>query len=842
MHQRRRLGLTQEELARQTGLSVRTIGGLEAGRGRVPRASSIRALADAFGLTGAEREDFNKQAEDARGAPAGAPAEPTRGAPAQLPADVATFTGRDEELAVLDAALTGTERPAVGIAAVSGTAGVGKTALAIYWAHRARSRFPDGQLYVNLRGYDPGRPVAPEDALAGFLTALGVPGHEIPYDLDDRAARYRTETADRRMLVVLDNAATVEQVRPLLPGSASVAVLVTSRDCLAGLVARDGASRLDLDRLPTADAVALLRQLIGERADADPVATEALAERCARLPLALRVIAELAVSRPLARLCELVAELDDVRRRLDWFDAAGDPRTAVPVAFSWSLRHLPDAAARAFPLLGLHPGPDFDPYAVAALAGMEAARAQRALEALANARLIELTGRHAGVHRYGMHDLLRAYAIGLVEPDEERAALRRLFDYYVAAASAAMDRLHPAEAHRRPAIEPAATPVPEIEDTDAARDWLDAERATLVSVAGYTAGHGWPTHTVLLAQVVYRYVLGGHNFDALALHRHALDAAEAIGDQLGQAQALLGLGTIHFGLGRYADAIAHHKKADALFCRADDTLGRARVQTNLGMVEVAAGRYVKAAGHHRSALGLYRLAGDRIGEARALGNLGILDTRLHRYGDAARRHREALALFRELDDREGEATALHSLGDAEERLGDYDLATNHLQHALSLFRVLGSRVGIAWAEDSIGTVRRQLGRPALAATHHRRALRIFRDIGDREGEAAAMSGLAEALRVAGEACEAIAHGEDALAIAGEIGARDKQATINVVLGQAYAAAGDRVRARECFEAALATYAELGAAVAVDETRQLAASSPPASPPPAPPRRRPRAVT
>ncbi|MGH3992524.1 MAG: NB-ARC domain-containing protein, partial [Pseudonocardiaceae bacterium] len=274
---------------------------------------------------------------------------------------------------------------------MSGTAGVGKTALAIRWAHHVRAEFPDGQLHVNLRGYDPDQPMAPGDALAGFLRALGMPGHNIPLELDERAAAYRSLLDGRRMLVVLDNAATVEQIRPLLPGARSCLVVVTSRDAMTGLVARHGARRLDLDLLPPEDAVALLRALIGRRVDAEPDAAATLAEQCARLPLALRVAAELATARPASSVTELVAELADEQRRLDLLDAGGDPRTAVSAVFSWSYQHLPADAARAFRILGLHPGPDVDPYATAALTDTSVERARSLLDLLTRAHLIQST-------------------------------------------------------------------------------------------------------------------------------------------------------------------------------------------------------------------------------------------------------------------------------------------------------------------------------------------------------------------------------------------------------------------------------------------------------------------
>jgi hypothetical protein len=277
--------------------------------------------------------------------------------PREVPGTVGHFVGRLRELTELDRLLDGPrDGPgAMVISAIGGTAGVGKTALAVQWAHRVTSRFPDGQLYVNLRGYDPEQPVRPTDALAGFLRSLGVPGQDIPAEVDERAARYRSLLAGRRMLVFLDNAREAGQIRPLLPGTPGCVTVVTSRDSLAGLVARHGAARLDLDLLPLTDAVGLLEDLIGERATADPAATQALAEACGRLPLALRVAAELAAARPARPVAELAGALAD-QQRLELLQAGSDPHTMVRTVFSWSYRQLDADAARAFRLAGLHPG------------------------------------------------------------------------------------------------------------------------------------------------------------------------------------------------------------------------------------------------------------------------------------------------------------------------------------------------------------------------------------------------------------------------------------------------------------------------------------------------------
>jgi DNA-binding SARP family transcriptional activator/Tfp pilus assembly protein PilF len=738
---------------------------------------------------------------------------PTNGArpivPAQLPGDVWAFTGRANELASLDAMMTpGGEQPtAVVISAVSGTAGVGKTALAVRWAHRVASSFPDGQLYVDLRGYDPGQPMAPADALARFLTALGVADHDIPLETDERAARYRTATAGRRLLVVLDNAASVEQVRPLLPGTISCTVVVTSRNSLAGLVAVHGARRLDLDRLPLPDAVALLRRLIGARVDAEPGPAATIAGQCARLPLALRVAAELAVGRPSTTLAELANDLTDQQRRLDLLDADGDPRAAVAAVLSWSVQHLPAEAARTFRLLGLHPGPDLDPYAAAALADTGLQRSRHTLDLLARAHLVHSTN----ADRYGQHDLLRAYAASLAAKDTDtdpRAASGRLFDYYLSVASAAMDALHPAEADRRPRISPAKTPTPTLADREAARVWLDTERPALAAMAAHTVANGWPDHTVRLSTTLHRYLDGGHPIDATAIHTHARQAARQTGDRTAEAQTLLGLATAHMRLGRYGPAAGYLQEALALFRQVGDRVGEARTLTNLGNVGARLGRYRSAADHYQQGMELFRKAGDRTGEARALGNLGMVEERLGRYRPAADHLRRSLALCREAGDQTGEAQALDNLGIVEQRLGRPGPAARHHEQALATFRQLGNQSGEAWALDNLGSIHTRLGRTEQAVQHHRQALKVFRDVDDRDGETWALNGLGEAAQAANRPADALPLHAGALAIATDVGARDQQARAHAGLGHAHGALGDHARARLHLQHALTLYRDL----------------------------------
>jgi tetratricopeptide (TPR) repeat protein/transcriptional regulator with XRE-family HTH domain len=821
--------LTQEELAEAAGLSPRTVSDLERGVNRTARKDTAALLAGALGLEGPVRGTFIAAARGRASAaevlaaradaPVGLAAVALEGLPGpaaapmvvprELPADVVGFTGRKAELAELDWLLPETTEDSMGpvvISALSGTAGVGKTALAVRWAHRMAGSFPDGQLYVNLRGYDPDQPVSAGEALAWFLGALGVP--DIPPGEAERAARFRSLVAGRRLLVVLDNAASVEQVRPLLPGAGPM-VVVTSRDALAGLVARDGAQRLDLDLLPAADAVELLRSLIGARAHADAAAVSALAELCARLPLALRVAAELAVSRPGTPLAELVAELAAAKDRLELLDAGGDPRGAVASVFSWSYRHLAADAARMFRLLGLHPGPDFDRYAAAALAGVDVAEAGRLLSGLARAHLIQLVN----PGRYGMHDLLRAYAAHLAtthDTDEDRhAGLTGLFAYYLAACATAMDSLAPARGKYRPDPPPARVPVPDFADLGTARAWLDTELATLTGVAAHAASHGWPGHTIRLAATILFYLYGGHNVEGLTICGHALSAARSCGDRATQAHALTSLGNFQFNLGRHEEAIGCHEQALALALEIGDQLAQARALNNLGEVYERQGRYQQAADCYQQSLSLDRELNERVGEAIELANAGGVYIRQGRYPEASSYLRQALALAQETGDRATQALALVNLGEVCNRQGDDNQAAGHLRQALAISREIGDRSIEAAALTRLGEVCNRQGDYNQAAGCHQQALTLNREIGAREAEADALNGAGETLLATGQPDQARACHTTALALTRQTGNRSQQARALTRLAAVCREQGDHDQAAACDQEALTLYQEIG---------------------------------
>jgi len=645
--------------------------------------------------------------------------------PQDLPAAVRHFTGRVGELAALTRLLDERTEGVVVVSAIGGTAGVGKTALAVHWAHQAAGRFPDGQLHVNLRGYDLARPVTAAEALAGFLRDLGVPGPDIPPGEEQRAARYRSLLAGKRMLVVLDNASTADQVRPLLPGAPGCAVIVTSRDALAGLVARDGAVRLDLDLLPLAEAVALLTGLIGEPARADPHGAAELARQCARLPLALRVAAELAAARPQVPLADLVADLAGQQKRLDLLDAAGDPRTAVRVVFSWSYQQLSPDAARMFRLLGLHPGPDLTVPAAASLAAIPEAGARVMLQRLARAHLI---AEHVP-GRYAFHDLLRDYAAEQARyadsDTDRREATGRVLDHYLHTAARAAVLLNPA---KEPVVlvppRPGAAPS-QVADYSQALAWFEAERRVLLAAVSLAAGSGFERHAWQLPWALASFLrIRGHYREWAATQRTALAAATRRGDAAAQALS---------------------SRLLAIAC------------TDLG-------DHDQARDHFVTSLTIYHQLADRLGEAKVHQNLCVLAERQARYADALAHAEQALCLYQAIGHKAGQAAALNSVGWDHGLLGDYQQARAFCRRSLTLCAETGNRWLQAGVWDSLGYAERHLGNYAQAAACYERSLSIEREAGDRLNEAGTLTHLGDTRHAASELAQARQAWQQALII------------------------------------------------------------------------------
>jgi tetratricopeptide (TPR) repeat protein len=568
------------------------------------------------------------------------------------------------------------------ISAIGGTAGVGKTALAVHWAHQAAGRFPDGQLYVNLRGYDPGQPVPAADALAGFLRSLGVPGQDIPPEADERAARYRSLLAERTMLIVLDNARDEAQVRPLLPASPASLVLVTSRNQLTGLAAAHGAQLISLDLLPREEAVQLLTARIGTgRAAAEPAAVEQIARLCADLPLALAVAAARAAARrfPLAALAD---ELRDAAGRLDALDS-GDPAASVAAVFSWSYQQLSPQAARLFRLLGLHPGPDISVPATASLAAVEEPQARRLLARLTRDCLI--TEHTPG--RYAFHDLLRAYAASQARdchpgPDRD-AATGRILDHYLHTASHSRMLLRPEEEPLTLAPPGPGSRPERPADYRQALAWFTAEHqvllatVTLAAEAG-TDGRAWQ----LPCAMAEYFCLRGHRHEQVTVMATAVTAATRLGHPLGQAMSLRRLAIACYFTGDYDQARAHLERCLLQYQRAGDRTGEATAQKNLSLVAEAQGRHADALGHTEKALFLFQVSGHEVGEAASLGDLGWYRALLGDHKQARASCEQALALTAKLGRCNFEPAIRDTLGYIELQLGNYAQAVSCFQSAL----------------------------------------------------------------------------------------------------------------------------------------------------------------
>jgi tetratricopeptide (TPR) repeat protein len=652
--------------------------------------------------------------------------------PGQLPASARHFAGRSAELKVAGQFLEDALDPgcaaggAVAILAISGSAGVGKTALAVHWAHQVADRFPDGQLYVDLRGYGPsGPPVTENEAILGFLGALGVPPWQVPAGPEARAGLYRSLLARRRMLVVADNARDAAQVRPLLPGSGRCLVVVTSRDQLGGLVAANGALPLSLDVFSTAEAAEFLAaRLGGERIAAEPDCAGELIARCARLPLALAIAAARAAARPEFALSAVTAELRVARERLDVLDP-GDARVDLRTVFSWSWLRLSEPAARLFCLLSVHPGPDVA--AAAALAGISPAQAGLAMRELARASL--LTEPFPG--RYAHHDLLRSYAAeqAAAGAGDRAEAARRMIDYYLYSARAGALRLNRSRVTLAlPAPGPGVVPE-RFADPGTATAWFEAEREVLLAAVDQAAGSAFAPRAWQLAVTLGPYLDGQGRWPQWqAVLGPALAAAERCGDRLGQARVRRDLALAQARLGSFPAAYRHLRLALSLSRQLGDLPGQAHAHQDLARVADWQGRLPAALRHALRLRSLMRAAGDRGAEARALNDVGWTHAHLGAYQEALDCCQEALAVLTELDDQLGQAITWDSLGFARHQLGQHTAAIDCYARALALYRQLGHRHRQAETLAHAGDAYLGAGDPAAARDAWRQALGIHEDL------------------------------------------------------------------------------------------------------------------
>ncbi|MDX2547444.1 AfsR/SARP family transcriptional regulator [Streptomyces sp. WI04-05B] len=655
------------------------------------------------------------------------------GIPVQLPMGVRGFTGRGKELSRLDEILeSALEQPsAVVISAVSGTAGVGKTALAVHWARRTQQAFPDGQLYVNLHGFDPGGPaVGPAEAVRGFLDAFGVPPARVPAGLEAQVGLYRSLLAGRRVLVVLDNARDAEQVRPLLPGAPGCLALVTSRKSLTGLAAAEGAHLLTLGLLGPVEARELLVGRLGaDRVTAEPAAVREIVGQCAGLPLALAIVAARATAQSGLPLAALAGELRRADGRLDALDG-GEAASQVRAVFSWSYHALGPDAARLFRLLGLHPGPDAALPAVAALADVPTPRARVLLAELVRGHLV--TEQVPG--RYTFHDLLRAYAAELVaahdSADTRRRATHRMLDHYLHTAHSADALLTP---RPRPTPLPPAQPgaVPEeLSDHPQAQAWFAAEHAVLLAAVEQAPAQGFDSHTWRLASALTTYLdRHGYRRALTAVHTTALDAARRRGDKEGQADAHRGLGLAQDRLDRPEEARAHYLRALDLFDQAGGHTGQARIHQHLSRMSEAQGRHHQALGHAHDSLRHHRAAGDRAGQSAALNHIGWILAQLGDHPQALAHCRQALALAQETADLNGQAHIQDSLGYIHHRLGQHPEAVDRYRRALDLFQRTGDRHGEAAGLVCLGDVHHVTAHTHAATGAWTQALAVVTDLG-----------------------------------------------------------------------------------------------------------------
>ncbi|WP_158893814.1 tetratricopeptide repeat protein [Amycolatopsis anabasis] len=720
-----------------------------------------------------------------------------------LPHDVTDFTGREAELDRLLTAVSGARSAtATVIQAIDGPAGVGKTALAVHAAHRLAEAYPDARLYLDLQGHtEDDQPVDPMDALDTLLRALGVPGERIPNEPATRTALWRAELAGRRALVVLDNAACANQVRPLLPGTARCVALVTSRRRMVDL---EGAHTLSLDGLPHADAADLFATIVDDgRITAEPEALDEVVDLCGRLPLAIRIAAARLRTRPAWTLRYLTDRLRQGCGRLTEL-AAGD--RSVPAAFDLSYRNLTGAQQRLFRLLGLVPGPNFDAHAAAALTGCAREDAESLLEALVDVHMLQ----QPEPGRYRFHDLLRHYAGDKAQQDESesacRTALGRLLDYYLHTAAAAVNTLSPHEENRWPEL---PDPAP-LTAYDQALAWLDAERPNLLAAAARVADHDRHAHAWRQSSILGHYLhLRYRVADAVTLDTHALAAARGLGDRIGEGQALHRLGYDCYRLDQYEQARLHYERALAIFREIGDHGLEGDVLRDLGVVYAEFGRYADAIDVNRRALTIARDMEDRGSAGDALSNLGIVYERLGNHADSVEHHRQALAIAREIGHRPGECFTLCELGVTRRHLGQYREALEHHRRALAIAREIGHRANEGFVLCRIGEIHESLGRYAEALELHRRALAIAVDIGHRTGEGHVLSNVGFVLERLGRYAEALEHHQRALAIARDIGNRADECCALGGLGTDSMRLGRLPDAREHHSRALAIAREIG---------------------------------
>lgn len=657
--------------------------------------------------------------------------------PRQLPAAVSNFTGRASEMTELDQTVTAARPRSVMV--ISGAGGVGKTALALAWANHANSQFPDGHLYLDLHGYSPGEPADPADALAQLLEALGTPQRLVSASAEARAHEYRSKLAGKRMLIVLDNAGSAAQVRPLLPGTGGCMTLVTSRSSLSGLVARDGARRINIGPLPLGESVGLLTQIIGHaRVSAEPQAAAEVAQACGCLPLALRIAAERVADRPRMTLAALASELSSEENRLDLLNTPdGDPASAVRPVFSWSYRALGTDAKRVFRLLGLARGPDIGLPAVAALCQAEPAAAKGVLSVLCSEHILE----EITQGRYRCHDLLRLYAAERAGADETRQgrdeAVRSLLTWYLHTSSAADRLLMPRKLHVPQGSGTEATTPLKFTTPAQALAWCETEKDNLVAAVRGAAVHGLHTIAWKLSASMWGFFYLRKTWEEWkTTHQIGLESARRAPDRFGEALMLFGLGTACWSTNEPGQAIERYEEALLIWRQIGHAWGEAMTLNNLGAARCSLGQFRQALVDFRNALHSRRAIGDEQGQAQTMINIGEAMLDLGNASSSYRQTLTALELCQKLNYRYGEAMALFNLAASAMQLGWSGEALRHLNRSLELRRRLGDQQGEAEALMKLGEIYHMMGNTDLARKFWQQAVEIFDQLGDPQAEAA----------------------------------------------------------------------------------------------------------
>jgi len=809
-------GFTQEELAEAARLSYRSISDLERGINLTPRKETMHLLADALHLAGPEREAFEaaarghvRQSNQPVPGTVGGLATATR----TLPRDITSFTGREPELRQLMAAASQVVEAGgmVGIYAVGGMAGIGKTTFAVHAAHRLANRFPDGQIFLPLHGHTPGQqPVDPAEALASLLQTAGVAAQQVPNGLEARARLWRDYLSGKRMLIVLDDAARSDQVRPLLPGTAGSLVLITSRRHLSAL---EDAQAVSLDTLPPADAAELFVQLARSELKPDDPAVAEITRLSGYLPIAVGMLARQLHHHPGWTAADLAADLAVTRDRLELMTTED---VSVAAAFDLSYQDLDSDLQQTFRYLGLHPGTDIDIWAAAALTDHDPVTTRRHLEALYDQHLL-IEPSH---DRYRMHDLIHEHARALAAtgPGTDReSAADRLLAYYTHMSQSADQYLrrwnsarHSSMTTRKPEH------VPPFRRWEDAVRWIEMEIPNLYAAVEYASTNGRPDLATAISTAVHGFLRRNGKYDqAIMFHEVALKAARSTHDQLAEACALTNLGDMQRLFGYYPAAVDNLSRAIELYDSLGERGGEANALNELAAAHYLSGNYPTATDELIHTLQLYRDLGDRLGEAHALNHLGAMHYLSADYPSAVASHTQALTLYRELGYLLGEANATNELGLVQYEIGDYQAAAASLARGLELARTLDYRTGEADALITLGAVHLEVEEFAEAAASLSSALTCCNNLGYRLGEAASLHYLAIVQYAAEDDHAAYLNLTRALQIYRDLGDRLHEARVLNTIGEKSSIADSQTFHLQALEVAI----EIGAPIEQARARE-----------------------